>query len=92
MRVAEPMLSIVAIRRSADSRSGAKVPGARHAPLNSVNAGDEAQDFGGDLEGVGLNPVVQCDIQFTHSGALLSGDACSLWVVAERIMRTFSSA
>jgi hypothetical protein len=29
------MLSIVATRRSAESRSGARVPSARHAPLNS---------------------------------------------------------
>ncbi len=29
------MLSIVATRRSADSRSGARVPRARQAPLNS---------------------------------------------------------
>ena len=35
MRVDDPMLSIVATRRSADRRSGAKVPSARHAPLNS---------------------------------------------------------
>jgi hypothetical protein len=35
MRVEEPMLSIVATRRSAESRSGANVPSARHAPLNS---------------------------------------------------------
>jgi hypothetical protein len=31
----EPMLSIVATRRNADSRSGARTPSARHAPLNS---------------------------------------------------------
>ena len=35
MRVDEPMLSMVATRRSADSLSGAKVPKARQAPLNS---------------------------------------------------------
>ena len=35
MRVDEPMLSMVATRRSALSRSGANVPNARHAPLNS---------------------------------------------------------
>ena len=35
IRVDEPMLSIVATRRMADRRSGASVPKARHAPLNS---------------------------------------------------------
>ena len=35
MRVEEPMLSMVATRRSADRRSGASVPKARQAPLNS---------------------------------------------------------
>lgn len=35
MRVDEPMLSMVATRRRADSRSGASVPRARQAPLNS---------------------------------------------------------
>src|SRR5580692_6739749 len=35
MRVDDPMLSIVATRRSAFNRSGAIVPRARQAPLNS---------------------------------------------------------
>ena len=35
IRVDEPMLSMVATRRSAESRSGASVPKARQAPLNS---------------------------------------------------------
>src|ERR1700722_20607414 len=35
IRVDEPMLSIVATRRNAESRSGARVPSACHAPLNS---------------------------------------------------------
>jgi hypothetical protein len=35
MRVEDPMLSIVATRRKALSRSGASVPSARQAPLNS---------------------------------------------------------
>lgn len=35
MRVDEPMLSIVATRRRAERRSGARVPRARYAPLNS---------------------------------------------------------
>lgn len=35
IRVDEPILSIVATRRKADRRSGASVPKARHAPLNS---------------------------------------------------------
>src|SRR5690606_29536149 len=35
IRVEEPMLSMVATRRNADSRSGASVPRARQAPLNS---------------------------------------------------------
>jgi len=35
MRVDEPMLSMVATRRRAESRSGASIPRARHAPLNS---------------------------------------------------------
>ena len=35
IRVDEPTLSMVATRRSADRRSGASVPKARHAPLNS---------------------------------------------------------
>ena len=34
-RVEEPMLSMVAIIRNAFKRSGASVPNARHAPLNS---------------------------------------------------------
>lgn len=56
-------LTPLAIAGKVSARTGAKVPSARHAPLNAINAGDEAQDFGGDLEGVGLNPGVQCDIQ-----------------------------
>ena len=35
MRVDEPILSMVATRRRADSRAGASVPKARQAPLNS---------------------------------------------------------
>src|SRR5882672_1212608 len=35
MRVDDPMLSMVATRRRAESRSGASVPRARQAPLNS---------------------------------------------------------
>ena len=35
IRVEDPMLSIVAIRRKLNKRSGASVPSARQAPLNS---------------------------------------------------------
>lgn len=35
MRVEEPMLAMVATRRKADNRSGANIPSALHAPLNS---------------------------------------------------------
>jgi hypothetical protein len=38
MRVEDPMLSIVATRRKAERRSGANVPNARHAPLNSSSS------------------------------------------------------
>lgn len=61
-------------------------------PLNSINAGDETQDFGDDLEGIGLNPVINTRLNHIHLDALLSGDAYSLSVVAERIMQTFASA
>jgi hypothetical protein len=38
MRVDEPMLSMVATRRNAKRRSGARVPRAYHAPLNSSSS------------------------------------------------------
>ena len=50
MRVDEPMLSMVATRNNADNRSGAKVPRARHAPFELVDAGDQTEHNGSDLD------------------------------------------
>jgi hypothetical protein len=50
MRVDEPILSIVATRRKAESRSGANAPRACHTPLKLLKCGDEIQDSGVDLE------------------------------------------
>ena len=46
MRVEEPMLSIVAMRRRAFNRSSAKVPRARQAPLNSSISDSKASNSG----------------------------------------------
>ena len=46
IRVEDPMLSIVATRRKADKRSGASVPSARQAPLNSSISDIRERIFG----------------------------------------------
>ena len=53
--------------------------------LNSSMPAMRLRTSGGDLEGIGLNAGVNATSNYTHSGALLSGDAYSLSVVAERI-------
>ena len=61
MRVEEPMLSMVATRRRAESRSGANVPSARQAPLNSSRPAMSLRSFGSDLDGIGSDHGTQYD-------------------------------
>ena len=55
MRVEDPILSIVAMRRRAFRRSGARMPSARQAPLNSSSSDRRGQKLGCNLEGVGVD-------------------------------------
>lgn len=63
----------------------------RALELNQCRRRD-SQDFGDDLVGIGLNPGINARLNHIHLDALLSGDAYSLSVVAERVMRSFASA
>ena len=51
MRVDEPILSIVVTLRNAESRSGARVPGAPCA-FELIDAGNEAWNLGGYPDGI----------------------------------------
>src|ERR1035437_2177000 len=62
MRVEKPMLSMVATRRRALRRSGARVPSARHAPLNSSISAMSMSTSGvyrdvGSLKHAALTPI-----------------------------------
>jgi hypothetical protein len=64
IRVEEPMLSIVATRRSAESRSGASVPNARHAPLNSSISAINAR-ISGVIRRLSIMIVGSCTSKYT---------------------------
>jgi hypothetical protein len=65
--MASPIVTIVATRRKADSRSGASVPKARQAPLNSSTRAIRLRLSGEAIFLRGHNIVMSWEIEFTDS-------------------------
>src|SRR5450631_765200 len=78
MRVDDPTLSMVATRRSAERRSGARFPSARHAPLNSSSSEIRARTGGVMIRFSVLSCPPIDPPNYTHFHPITP--VCDIWV------------